>query len=112
VDLHLVVAAPGRLVARGLADEVVDRIGAPAATAIGVHAVGRRAPELGERQAGLLARQIPERDVERRQGIARDAYPANAAVGTVHLVPEPADQERILADEQFAEALRIGFDGL
>src|SRR5262249_15618574 len=48
VDFHVVGAAPRRSVTLALADQVVDGVGAPAATAVGVDAVPGRAPQLGQ----------------------------------------------------------------
>jgi|GEM_PF-819660 len=112
VDLHLVVATARRRVARGLADEVVDRVRAPAAAAVGVHAIRRGAPQLGQGKVGRLAGEVPERDVEGRHGVPGEAHTADAPIRAVHPVPEPANEQRVLADEQLGQAAGIRLDGL
>ncbi len=110
MDLHLVVAAPRARVAGALADEIADRVRAPAAAAVRVHPVRGGAPQLGEREVGCFTRQIPERDVERGQGVAGDAHATDAAVCSIHLVPEPADEQRVLADQELRQTAGVGFD--
>src|SRR5262249_2053799 len=56
------------------------------------------AKQLMERQSGHLALQIPERDVDRRNGPSGEAAPANQ-LGNPHCAPEALVVERILADE-------------
>jgi len=99
MDLHLVVAAAHGRVARGLADQVVDGVRAPAATAVRGHAVGHGPPQLREGLPRRLARDVPEPDVERGERIAGDADLPDAAIRAIHLVPEPPDLGRVFADE-------------
>src|SRR5262249_13700517 len=58
------------------------------------------------------AGQVPEPDVEGGHGVARDAHAADAAIGAIHLVPEPPHEERILADQELRETTGIRFHGL
>src|SRR5262249_7012144 len=86
-----------------LGDELRLGVLAPAAAAVGAHAVRVAAPKLVERQPGRLAGEIPQRDVERGDRHAGDADAPHAAVAAVHLVPQALDLERILPDQQALE---------
>src|SRR5262245_41504096 len=103
VDLHLVVAAAEAHVVLRLSDDVVGRVTAPAAAAVGGDLIGHRAPELVERYARGLADDVPEPDVERGQRVGRHALTLDAAVGAVHALPQTLDEHRILADQERLE---------
>src|SRR5712691_1859758 len=113
VDLHLVVAASHADVALGLADQVVKRVLRPPAAPVRRDPVGHRSPQFVERQAGGLSHEIPEADVERAQGIRRDALTLDPAVRAVHPLPQPRDEERILSEDEWLQAgLEIHLDRL
>src|SRR5215510_13919253 len=91
----------------------LDGVVGPAAAAVGLDAIRHRAPHAEQRLAGDLPGEIPQRDVERGHTVGGEAHPANAAIGTEHLLPELADHPWVLADEQRLEArLEIDLDGL
>ena len=67
----------------------------------------RAAASPSSSQTGLPARlalDVPERDVDAADRVERDPAAAEVDQAAVHLVPEPLDVERVLADEQVAEA--------
>lgn len=104
VDLHLVIAASHGDVALRLINEVVRRILRPTTAAIGGNPVGHRAPKLVKRETSDLADQIPQPDVERAYGVARDSHAPDRSVRAVHSLPEALHEERVLAEEERLEA--------
>jgi hypothetical protein len=65
-----------------------------------------------ERLRCQLARDVPERDVERAQRVRRDALPLDAAVGAIHPLPQALHEERVLTDQQRGKAgHEVGLDG-
>src|SRR5690606_4279546 len=105
VDLHLVVAAAHGRVALGLGNEILLRVLAPAAAAVAGDAIAYGTPESVEGKARRLAREVPQRDVDRRDRHAGEPHAAHAPVAAVHLLPQALDRERVLADEKRREAL-------
>ena len=75
------------------------RVGADALVADG-------AEQLADRLARRLALEVPERDVEAADRVDRDAAPADVVDAAVHLVPEPLDVVRVLAEQELAQAVR------
>ena len=72
---------------------------------VGAHPVAvRRAEQLVDRLAERLALDVPERDVEAADRVDRDPAPAEVDEAAVHLLPEPLDVERVLADQDVAQA--------
>ena len=66
--------------------------------------VGRAAQEVAERAAERLALDVPEGDVDAADGVDHRAAAAIVDRGLVHLVPEALDVERVLADQDLAQA--------
>ena len=113
MDLHLVVAAAVPGVEAGLVDDVFHPVVGPAAAAVRLHPIRRRAPHAEQRLAGHLAGQVPERDVQRGHRIAGQSNAPDAAIGAEHLLPQAGDQPRVLADQQWLEpGLEIDLDRL
>ena len=65
-----------------------------------------RAEQLADRLAERLPLDVPERDVDAADRVDRDSAAADEDDAAIHLVPEPLDVERILTDQQPAEAVR------
>ena len=65
-----------------------------------------RADQLAHRLAERLALDVPERDVEAADRVNGDPTTSDEDDAAVHLVPEPLDVERVLADQQLVQALR------
>ena len=71
---------------------------------IGLHLVAPGAAE--QRMDGLarrLAGDVPERDLDAADGMDRRPPPAVIERALVHLLPEPADLQRVLPDQQRGE---------
>ena len=64
------------------------------------------AEQLADRLAGALPLDVPERDVEAADRVDRDAAAADVVDAAVHLVPEPLDVVRVLAEQELAQAVR------
>ena len=64
------------------------------------------AEQLAHRLAERLPLDVPERDVDAADRVDRDPAAADEDHAAVHLVPEPLDVERVLADQQLAQAVR------
>ena len=64
------------------------------------------AEQLADRLAERLPLDVPERDVDAADRVDRDPAAADEDHAAIHLVPEPLDVERVLADQQLAQALR------
>ena len=74
---------------------------------VGAHPVAvRRAEQLEDRLAERLALDVPEGDVEAADRVDRDPAPAEVDEAAVHLVPQPLDVQRVLADQHVAQAHR------
>src|SRR5262249_46457721 len=104
VDLHLVVAAALARVEPRLLDDVLHAVLRPAAAAVGLDAVIGGPPEPEARLARGLAGQTPQRDVERGDGIRRQAHATDAAVGAEHLLPQLFHHSWIFTQQQRLEA--------
>ena len=59
-----------------------------------------------DRLAHGLAEDVPERDVDAADGMHHRAPPAVDGGRLVHLVPEPSDLQRVLPDQDLAQAAR------
>ena len=71
------------------------------AIAIDRHPVtARPAQKTHQRQAGRLARNVPQRDIDRRLGLQRHALLPVIAQRVVDLVPEELPGKRVLAQQQ------------
>ena len=66
------------------------------------------AEELRERHSGLPRLAVVQRDVERGKALHRDALTPDRGRGPQELLPEPADVEGILADEERPDLSRVG----
>src|SRR5471030_903842 len=79
-------------------------------TARGVVALYRitmRAKQLRERQAGAFCLHVPKRDVERRNGLRRQAAAPHRCTGPAELVPDARNVVRIFADQLGRDLLRM-----
>ena len=63
------------------------------------------AEQLAHRLAEGLPLDVPEGDVDAADRVDRDPAAADEDDAAIHLVPEPLDVERVLADQQLAEAV-------
>ena len=64
------------------------------------------AEQLADRLAGRLALDVPERDVDAADRVDGDPAAADVVDAAVHLVPEPFDVVRVLAEQELAQAVR------
>ena len=60
-----------------------------------------------DRQAGSLARDIPQRDVDAADGAHRDGAAFVAEAGFVHRLPQPLDLRRVLAEQHRLQAANL-----
>ena len=89
--------------AERVVDELLGRV--PDQVPVDAHAVtGRAAEEVVHRDAEPLALEIPERDVDSRDG-AHDHLAGRPERAAHHLAPPVLDLRRILADEQLPEVV-------
>src|SRR5271165_6653170 len=100
-DLHLHALEAAGAVALGFAGEVVDRFAllVEAAAGVSFDPVAAAAEKTVERQFGDLAGDVPERDVDAADCIHNDAAPPELSGPREHLLPQPLDQQRVLADQ-------------
>ena len=61
---------------------------------------------------GGFSGDVPQRNVERGDGIPGNTHPADPTIGAEHLLPQFAHHNRVLAHQQGAETPRIGFHRL
>ena len=106
-DLHLHAAKAARSIALGLGGEVVDRFAllVEAAAGIGLDPIAAAAEQAVERHPRHLAGDVPQRDVDAADPIHDDAAPAELAGAGEHLLPQPLDQQRVLAEQHRAEQI-------
>src|SRR6516164_1477823 len=106
-DFHFHAFEAAGAVAFGLASEVVDRFPFLVETAagIGLDPVAATAEQTIERQFGDFAGDVPERDVDAADRIHDDAAAAVLAGAREHLLPQPLDQQRVLADQHGSQHL-------
>src|SRR5271157_1661766 len=85
----------------GTARDVVDRFAllVEAAAGVSFDPVAAAAEKTVERQFGDLAGDVPERDVDAADCIHNDAAPPELSGAREHLLPQPLDQQRVLADQ-------------
>ena len=105
LDAADAAASDGSRVLQDLLDRGVEE---PARGVVARHRVAVRAEELGQREAGALGLQVPQRDVERGDGLGGDAAATDRGAGPEQLGPEPADVVRVLA-EQLAARPRVAW---
>src|SRR5205807_3894745 len=102
-----------RRVALGLPDQIGEGVSRPATAPVGRDPIAPGAPELVEGQAGGLADDVPEADVERGERVGRHALALDPPVEAEHAFPQPLDEEWVLAQEERREArLEIDLDRL
>ncbi len=106
-DLHLHAVEAAGAVAFGLAGKIVDRLAflVKAAAGIGLDPLAAAAEKAIERQPGDLAGDVPERDVDAADRIHDDAAAAKLSGAREHLLPQPLDQQRVLADQHRLQQL-------
>ena len=100
-DLHFHASEATGAVALGFTGEVVDRLAflVEAAAGIGLDPLAAAAEQAIERQIGDLTGDVPERDVDAADRIHNNPAAAVLARPREHLLPQPLDQERVLADQ-------------
>src|SRR5207247_10701896 len=74
---------------------------------VALHRVAMRAQQLGQRQAGALGLQVPQRDVEGGDRLRREAAAADRRAGPAELVPQARDVVRVFADQVRRDLLRV-----
>src|SRR5271156_1789513 len=106
-DLHLHAPEAAGAIPLGFAGEIVDRLAflVKAAAGIGLDPLTAAAEEAIERHFGDLAGDVPERDVDAADRIHDDPAAAVLAGPCEHLLPQPLDQERVLADQHRLQQL-------
>ncbi len=100
-DLHLHALETAGAVALGLAGEAVGRFAflIEAAAGIGLDTVAAGAEQPVDRHPRDLAGDVPERNVDAAHRIHDDAAAAVLASAREHLLPQPFDQQRVLAEQ-------------
>src|SRR5205814_10206473 len=88
-----------------LGDHAVAPEAAPAAGTIGRSFAPALAPQPIERQAGALADDVPERDVDGRLGEGRDASAAEPVIGFPERLPYSLDLGRIAPEHLWCDHL-------
>src|SRR4030095_6060650 len=66
-----------------------------------------RTEQLGKRQFGALGLHVPQRDVERRDRLRREAAATDRSAGPHELVPQPGNVVRILAKQLRRNLARV-----
>ena len=101
-DLHLHALEAAGAVALGLAGDPVDAFAllVEAAAGVSLDPVAAGAEQLVDRQLRDLAGDVPQRDVDAADRLHHDAAPAVLPGAREHLLPQPLDQQRVLADQQ------------
>ena len=72
------------------------------------HAVAVRAQQLGQRQLGAARLAVPQRDVERGDGLGGQAAAADRGAGPDQLVPDPGDVVRVFAEQGRRDLAGVG----
>jgi len=100
-DLHLHAFEAAGAVTLGFTGEVVDRLALLVETAAGIRLdpVTATAEQTIQWQIGDLAGDVPERDVDAADRIHDNPAAAVLAGACEHLLPQPLDQQRVLADQ-------------
>ena len=94
--------------AGGVVHDLLDRgVQEAAGGVVGPHRVAVRAEQLGQRQAGALGLEVPQRDVERGDGLGGHAAAADRGAGPDQLGPELADVVGVLADQHVGDLLGV-----
>src|SRR3984893_9793517 len=106
-DLHLHALEAAGAVALGLAGEIVDRLAflVEAAARIGLDPVAAASEEAVERQFGDFSGDVPQSNVDAADRIHHDAAAAELAGAREHLLPQPFDQQGVLADQHRRQLL-------
>ena len=101
-DLHLHALEAAGTIALGLAGDAVHPLAflVEAAAGIGLDPVAAGAEQPIDRHLGDFAGNVPQRDVDPADRLHHDAAPAVLPGTREHLLPQPLDQQRVLADQQ------------
>ena len=106
-DLHLHALEAAGAVSFGLAGDAVDALAllVEPAAGIGLDPVAAGPEQLIDRHFRDLAGDVPQRDVDAADRVHDDAAPPVLPGAHEHLLPQPLDHQRVLADEQRLQIL-------
>ncbi len=94
---------------RGVHLQLVQRgVQEAARGVVAAHGVAVGAEQLGQREAGALCLQVPERHVDGADGLRGQPAASHRGAGPAELVPEPGDVAGVLAQQGRGDLARVG----